>query len=294
VKLYINRKPIFSPWGGGALFVNALYEHLPKLGIQVDSKMRNSNVALIAGLEGEDQLPSAMEMMLQSIVPKALLRVNDNDARKNTNHVDGEVVYLSNCVNMTVFVSEWQRDYFLDKGCDRKNCTVIVNGVNKNIFTPNDKLDNGKINIVAHHWSNNRLKGFDVYEWIDEFVGLNSDKYSFTYIGRELGTFKHTNVIAPLYGKQLGDELGRYDIYISGTRWDPGPNHLIESISCGLPSYAFCDGGGAAEFVGKDHVFSSIDELKNLLLAKDFKRNSTSFDSWEQMAQKYADLIKSL
>lgn len=65
-------------------------------------------------------------------------------------------------------------------------------------------------------------------------------------------------------------------------------------ISCGLPTYAFCDGGGACEFVGKDHVFSSIDELKNLLLAKDFKQNLTSFDSWEQMTEKYADLIKSL
>lgn len=65
-------------------------------------------------------------------------------------------------------------------------------------------------------------------------------------------------------------------------------------ISCGLPTYAYFEGGGACEFVGKDHVFSSIDELKNLLLTKDFKQNLTVFDSWEQMSEKYADLIISL
>lgn len=294
MKLYINRRPIYSPWGGGALFVNALYENLPNFGIQVDSEIKNSNAALIAGLEGENHLPSALEILLHSNISKTVLRVNDNDARKNTNHVDDKLIYLSSCVNTTVFVSGWQRDYFLEKDWKCKNSVVIVNGVDKQIFSPKQKLNNGKVNIVAHHWSNNRMKGADIYEWIDEFVGLNSDKYSFTYIGRDFGTFKNTNVIAPLYGKELGDELGKYDVYVTGTRWDPGPNHCVESMSCGLPSYAFCDGGGAVEFVGKDHVFSSIDELKNLILAKDFKQNLTTFDSWEQMSEKYVDLIKSL
>ena len=65
-------------------------------------------------------------------------------------------------------------------------------------------------------------------------------------------------------------------------------------ISCGLPTYAFCDGGGACEFVGKDHILYTVDELRNLLTTKDFKHNLTTFDSWEQMSEKYAELINSL
>jgi hypothetical protein len=32
-----------------------------------------------------------------------------------------------------------------------------------------------------------------------------------------------------MFGKELGDELGKYDVYASASRFDPGPNHIIES-----------------------------------------------------------------
>ena len=41
------------------------------------------------------------------------------------------------------------------------------------------KINNKKVNIVTHHWSDNYLKGFDVYDKLDEFVKENND-FTFT------------------------------------------------------------------------------------------------------------------
>ena len=46
------------------------------------------------------------------------------------------------------------------------------------------------------------MKGFDFYNQLDEFVGEN-DEFTFTYIGREIGSFKNTNVVEPLFGEAL-------------------------------------------------------------------------------------------
>ena len=125
------------------------------------------------------------------------------------------------------------------------------------------------------------MKGFDFYEFIDSFVGTNTD-FTFTYIGRDRGTFKNTQVISPLFGADLGLELSRHDIYISGTRNDPGPNHILESLSCNIPTYAYIEGGGAVEFVGKDHTFSSIDQLVKIIESRSYTNNGFKPSSWKE------------
>jgi hypothetical protein len=179
------------------------------------------------------------------------------------------------------------RDYFLSKGWKCKKNTVILNGVDKKIFCEGNKFNNGKINILAHHWSDNHMKGAQIYEEIDRFVGEYSQEFTFTYIGRTKSNFKNTKVIQPLFGTKLGQELGKYDVYVSASKWDPGPNHISEPISCKIPTYVHFEGGGCVEFAGHDHVFHSWDELKQLLLGKHFLPNSTSFETWEEMSCKY-------
>ena len=124
-----------------------------------------------------------------------------------------------------------------------------------------------------------------MYDKLDEFVGNNKD-FTFTYIGRDRGSFKNTNIIAPLHGKNLYNELKKYDIYISGSRFDPGPNHILESLACNLPTYVHEEGGGCVEFAGNTHTFNSFVDLRKVLEGKIFKQNITKAYNWKESIQK--------
>lgn len=299
MKLYINRSQISGPWGGGAHFINAFHHFVPELGHELVSSQSMTGVpaaVLLAGLDADNDggISAEQAVMYKLYNPnvKLVLRVNENDARKGTRHVDNYLLKIASHMDVTVFVSEWLRDYFMEKGWPCSTNTVIVNGVRKDVFGPQPKLNNGKLNIVAHHWSNNELKGFDVYDKIDALVGKHPDRLAFTYIGRDRQTFKHTNVVRPLSGKRLGEELGKHDVYVSASRFDPGPNHIIEAIACELPTYVHADGGGCVEFAGQDHVYQDWPELERLLLSGDVSPNSTQFTEWKACIEEYIRLLE--
>jgi glycosyltransferase involved in cell wall biosynthesis len=198
-----------------------------------------------------------------------VLRVNENDMRKGTSYMDHFLVRASEYVDGTIFVSRWLQEYFNQRSWACQNQTVIINGVDQTIFKPQPKLQNGKLNIVTHHWSDNPLKGADIYEKLDNLVGTNPDDFTFTYIGRHQCNFKNTCVVDPLQGAALAEKLAMHDVYISGSRFDPGPNHVLEALACGLPTYVHKDGGGGVDFVGgktSGAVYESWDHLRSILL----------------------------
>ena len=303
MKLYVNREHRNQPWGGGDRMVGAFYEHFPKIGDHQVCNPRDPqaqpDVIMIVGLDNDNagiSIDQAImyKMQLNSGV-KIVLRVNENDARKGTHDVDAKLVKVSEFVDASVFVSDWLKQYFMQRGWKCKKNTVIKNGCDREIFKSGEKFNNGKVNIASHHWSSNYLKGFDIYDKLDEFVRERSNEFSFTYIGRHRNTFSRTTkIIEPLYGKALGDELGKYDVYISASRHDPGPNHVIEPIMCELPTYVHKDGGGSVEFAGLDHAYQSWDDLKNLLVAKKFTKNSTSFQDWDSCVKQYEEFLITL
>ena len=292
MKIYINRRPYDGPWGGGNNFVKAMYEYLPQMGFDIilDPFKVIPDIIFLQSPRPDDICKFSINdaIKLKSINPKTkiIIRVNECDARKGTADVDSLWIECSRYIDKTAFVSEWMKNYFLKKGWHCKENFVLYNGVDLDHFKKREKINNGKINIVTHHWSNNRMKGFDIYEFIDEFVKINSN-YTFTYIGRDLGTFKNSKIIDPLFGEALGIELSKYDIYISGSLFDPGPNHIIESVSCEMPTYAIENGGGAVEFVGKDNVYKDKNELEKILLSKNYKNNETYFYTWEECMKNY-------
>ena len=96
-----------------------------------------------------------------------------------------------------------------------------------------------------------------------------------------------------MYGRPLGFLLSKFDIYISGSRSDPGPNHVIESISCGLPTFVHYDGGGSVEFAGESFTYKSIDDLLKSFDSKSIeKMNSNTFETWGSCIERYFDVIK--
>lgn len=296
MKLYINRSQINGPWGGGAHFINAFHQYVPQLDHELCGNGMSDvpDAIMIAGLDscgGISAEQAIMYKVYQDRV-KLFLRVNENDARKGTDYMDQFLLKIASHVDGTVFVSKWLYDYFIEKKWPCLNNVVIVNGVHHEIFKPTQKLNNGKINIVMSHWSDNPMKGQDFAEWLDEFVKNHNNEYSFTFVGRTQAKLKNSTHIQPLFGKKLADELAKYDVCINASRFDPGPNSVIEPITCGVPTYVHIDGGGAVEFAGKDHVFSSCEELRSILERKEFKQNTTSFKPWKDTIESYIKFIK--
>jgi hypothetical protein len=122
------------------------------------------------------------------------------------------------------------------------------------------------------------MKGFDIYEKLDSYI-RNDDRFTFTYIGRDRGSFKNSRVVQPLFGKDLGEELSKYDVYISASLFDPGPNHVIESIASRIPTFAIKDGGGACEFVGDDWIYDNFDDLLGKI--QNARMNQDLFGDWD-------------
>lgn len=307
LKLYVNREPIHAPWGGGNMFARALYAHAEKFDVQIiraSDRSTSPDVCLLIGLEpdGYTNAPGLDSLVRYQMLrneelsnPLSLiLRCNENDAHKMTNHVDDLWREAFKYVNGVVFVSDYLADYY-NASKESLNHTIIRNGVDKNIFKQGTLIDNQKNNIVTHHWNNNALKGFDIYEKLDKWVGENSDKWTFTYIGRDRGTFKNTKVIKPLFNQELANELGKYDVYVSASRAEPGPNHVLESLACGMPTFVKRDGGAAVEFVEHNQqlVYNDFEELITKLNASSWPvLDSKILIDWPTCIEKYCDYIK--
>ena len=295
MKILLNRKPVDGPWGGGNLLVRALCEILPHYDHEVVHEFSNNiDVIFMTDPRYSELGISINEIMAYKHKKpnvRIIHRVNECDARKGTDDIDPLLRACSSYTDMTVFVSKWMMKYHLDRGWNCSNCDVIINGVDHDHFKSREKIKNGKINIVTHHWANNMMKGFDIYNAIDEFVG-KSDTHTFTYIGRDLGTFKNTNVIEPIFGEELGKMLSKFDVYVSGSRFDPGPNHILESLACYIPTYVHPNGGGAVEFADSDHVFDNVSHLLDILQDKQFVSNSMKTHGWEDCVKQYEKVIQ--
>lgn len=328
-KLLLNRKPINGPWGGGNLFVQAICENAENSGYEIVHDFKSKVDAILMVDPRYDELgissKEICDYKLKNPEVRVVHRVNECDARKGTNDMDNMLRECSKFTDATIFVSKWIQNYFKDNW-NTKEQHVVYNGVNHDHFRHKDYEISEKVQrwhdgegeglelhewlgmswedykewasptrkkitkIVSHHWSNNPRKGFDIYEKLDEWVGKNPD-FSFTYIGRERGTFKNTTVIEPLFGKALGDELRQYDVYVSASRFDPGPNHIIEALACELPTFVHKDGGGACEFCNSNSQYSSFEELVLRLKMKEWPPSYVWPFFWDMTAANCFDII---
>ena len=295
MKILINRKPVDGPWGGGNLFVRAFCDSATRSGHEVVFRFEDDIDVIFV----QDPRYSDLGISINEIAQykqsnprvKLIHRVNECDARKNTNDMDLMLRQTSSVTDTTVFVSHWMKDYHLDKGWLCEDVAVVYNGVDREHFQKRDKIQNGKINIVAHHWSDNRMKGADVYEFLDALVA-EDERFTFTYIGRTSSDLNNSNVMEPLSGLDLGKELSRYDVYVSGSRFDPGPNHILESLACEIPTIVHVDGGGAVEFAGCNFSFQNSEELIRLLASPPDISNVVMPSSWEESVGRYLALIE--
>ncbi len=291
-KILINRRPVEGPWGGGNNFVKAIHEYAPKYGFQPVHQF-DENIDLIFMIDPRyDETGISINEIAKyknwRPETKVVYRINECDQRKGLiNDIDPVIKAASGITDLCVFISDWIKDYHIDNEWKCNRNKVVYSGTNKSHFFPREKIDNGKINLVTHHWSDNPLKGQDVYQMLDNWLPFNPG-FTFTYIGRTKATFKNTVVVPPTFGKDLGDHLGKYDVYISASRFDPGPNHIIESLACEIPTFALKTSGGAVEMVGSSHVYTSFDDLIDILKSGNFEKNSGLIPTnWEDCIDQY-------
>lgn len=251
IKIFFNEPLKETPYGGAAHFVSNFVNYL-KEEFEITFELEKDIDLIIfvsnSTYKYKEKTLRVLKYKKKNPKTKVIQRINDCDKRKNTNQVDKLILKTNKIADETVFISNWLAEYFIAKGFNRPY-QVIYNGCNSDFFYPNkEKKFGDTINLVTHHWSNNWLKGFDIYTEFDKILETKKD-LTFTYIGRYYDNYKpiNTKIVPPLYGKELGDELRKYDIYLTASRWEPCGMHHIEGASCGLPILYHKYGGGINE-----------------------------------------------
>jgi len=299
VKIYVSRQAVTGPWGGGNRWLKAFTLACQDENWQLACSVAEADVVLIAAIRsGSPVEPGAVQVALEARkrgIP-ALFRINDCDARKNTTDVDLDMKVAARYVTHVVFVSQWLASYAAANGVTQRNCSVIVNGVDKHVFHPGvhaHRKPSSKLRIVTHHWSDNRLKGAAWYEMLDE---LSRDgKITLTYIGRHACRFsERTIVVPPCDGERLATAIAENDVYVSGSIYDPGPNHILEAIALGMPLIVSANGGGCTEFAAPAPAVATLDELTFAIMNNRAAKSAMQVDSWETCAAAYVKLIKDI
>ena len=299
-KLFVNRKPIDGPTGGGNLFLKALYSFSEDFGYKIVDKPQESDFIFVMDPRPDGQDVESFIENLTKYNKPIIHRVNEIDSKRSRSiNIDPLLRRTSEISQKTkglsIFVSKWLQEEHQKLGWHCSNVSVFYNGIDLSLFKDyNNKLNNGKINICIAHWSADPGKGTELHSFLDDFVGKYYKDYSFTYIGRPNFVHKNSNIIPPLYGKELAIETSKYDICINGSMNDPASNSILEAISCGLPTYAPEFGGGSKELVGEDHIWKTLTDVEQLLLNKKFQKNENGIRlrSWEECIKEFFEIIE--
>jgi glycosyltransferase involved in cell wall biosynthesis len=308
-KIMLNRPIKREAWGGGSHFITCFSEYLSKNGYDVVFSLE-PNIDVIFMFDprpssGGDCANSIYQYKQSNTNTKIIQRINDTDvARPLDKPWRVDMLLQSNVIaDHTIFISSWVKNHYIEKGFNpQKSNTVIINGCNSKWYFPdlNRDIDKKNVRLITHHWSDNFMKGFDIYNFLDEYTGKRDD-ISFTYLGRYNKDYrpKNTRLIDPTYGREVGDILRSHDIYVTAARYEACGMHHVEAASCGLPVLYHKDGGAIPEICRSHGVeFSTISGLNQALqeIIENYDdvrgRIDYKFLSSERCFKEYEDVIK--
>lgn len=249
-------------WGGGNQFGATVSAYLRRQGHRVDGTLERADVDLILLTEPRRASGSStfndidILRYLLHVNPRAVVihRVNECDRGRNTKLRDPRLAVANRCANHTVFISQWLQTHFQSRGYRFADGSVIRNGADREIF----HSDGGavwqpgeRLRIVTHHWSNNWMKGFDLYARLDRMLGQAPyrDLFEFTCIGRLPPglTLPNTRCQPPAFGADLAVQLRRNHVYLTAARNEGAGMHHIEGAMCGLP-LLYLESGALPEY----------------------------------------------
>ncbi len=308
----ISMAPNRSPWGGASPFVWQLDATMRRLGWKVQYSLSPvpDLVFVIDPRMDHPKKKFGLEELrrFRKAHPRVPIvhRINECDQRKGTNDIDELLRQTSELADYTVFIAEWLRDYFAAKWFDLSrphNC--IYNGADPAVYHPFGSAvarEGESLTIVTHHWSDNPMKGFDIYEMVDHLIaGGELPGFRLRVIGRwpKEMKWRSAELIGPMTGHPLARKLRECHIYLTASRWEPCGMHHVEGAQCGLPLVYHEDGGGIVE-AGKKYGLGyrgdpseAIREVAARL--PEFRRRVfTNMPSGDRMAMDYADVCRML
>lgn len=278
----INFKAVSGPWGGASVFIWQLQEALEHCGMKVrfDLKKKVDVILMIDPREDLQRTAFGLQEICkykeQYPEVRIIHRINECDKRKQTGFMD-DILREGNVVaDYTVFISKWLCEYFTERWFDcNKPHSIVYNGADPAIFHPIGTSGwdaKTPLRIVTHHWSDNPMKGFAVYELLDNLIADgNLSGYELWVIGRWPSgiTWRSARTFPPASGRELAGLLRQCHLYITASLWEPCGMHHVEGAQCGLPLVCHADGGGIIEaanmygMVFKDDLVEVLKKARN-------------------------------
>lgn len=309
MKIFINLEPPGNKenWGGGLFFVKNFANFLKEKGHQVTYNLETGIdiLFIIDPREGSYRkygLEKIIRYKKRNPKSKIIHRVNECNIKKKNFDIDNLLIKTMNHSDKVIFLSKWLMDYFKNKyKIQDDKFYYVVNGCDKSNFYPieNKIFDKDKIKLVTHHWSSNYLKGFEIYNKLDELLP-EYPNIEFTFIGNYNQDYKPKNIklVPPVDRKELGNLLRKQDIYVTASVNEPGGMHYLEGLASGLPILCREGGGGineVGEKYGKNYksvedFFYTLDDLSENY--ETYRKNlDYRFFSSERCSQMYYNII---
>lgn len=277
----LNLRPRRGPFGGGNQWAAQVSAYLRRCGYRVVHRL-DEQVDLVlgthTGLDGALEFSYADVAAMKQRNPRlrCIQRINDNDVRKGTERMDGQLAEANGVADHTVFVSSWLRDYHAAKWFDvSKPHSVIRNGADPAVFHPfgNVPWRTGEpFRIVTHHWSDNLAKGFDVYEHLDSLIAEGKlPGVELWIIGRWPARiqWRVARTFPACSGHRLAELLRQCHAAVTASKFEPGAMHPVEALQCGLPLLYTADTGGTVDWgekfgvcLGED-MAAAVGELRS-------------------------------
>lgn len=278
----INYKAKEGPWGGANVFVLQLKKELENCGIKVRFDLQG-DIDLILMIDPRENLQRTAYGLRDISAYReshpgvsVIHRINECDKRKSTAFMDDILHQGNEVADYTIFISQWLCEYFQKRWFNKeKPHSVIYNGADQTIFHPVGSTrwsGDEKLRVVTHHWSDNPLKGFDVYKQLDELIANGKvQDCELWVIGRwpENLQWKSARTFPPTSGRELAELLRQCHLYLTASQWEPCGMHHVEGAQCGLPLLCHEDGGGIVEagerygIVFGDNLIEAIDTARS-------------------------------
>lgn len=259
-KIFINFKPNQNiSYGGGNIFTSYINDYLSNNYSITYELDKNIKIFLIIDPFKDTNFKkySLLDVInyknKYKLNSKIIVRVNDCDVTRDVVDInksrENEIIKNHEFIDYYIFNSHFIKNYYIEKFKKQNivlnnNYKVIVNGCDQTIFKNLNIQKNKHVNIVTHHWSNNINKGYNTYLRLWNWCKDVRNKH-FAFIGKNIPEmFREVPIDGPFHGNKLNQELNKYQIYITDSKNDSCPNHVLEAISAGLPVlYSNVDGG---------------------------------------------------